>query len=185
MLSLSTTCVLDAGRIRLLHPSGSSNVLLCYACLPLQQIRMIALSAVSLCKHCQRVSFFRDALDAALHSHRPDVVHSMLDELAARGGLHAALAGRDAGSLLPLLKHLQKYITDPRHSSSLSGVTARILDLYAPVVHTNEEVGDSLLHVIYAQYTLLSCAPHGVCHLTKVICLVSMLAMDNVKSGGD
>lgn len=83
----------------------------------------------------------RDALDAALHTHRPDVIHSMLDELAARGGLHAALAGRDAASLLPLLRHLRKYITDPRHSSSLSGVAARILDLYAPVVHTNEQVG--------------------------------------------
>lgn len=82
----------------------------------------------------------RDALDAALHTYRPDVVHSMLDELAARGGLHAALAGRDAASLLPLLRHLKKYITDPRHSSSLAGVAARVLDLYAPVVHTNEQV---------------------------------------------
>jgi hypothetical protein len=64
----------------------------------------------------------------------------LLDELAARGGLHAALAGRDAASLLPLLRHLSKHITDPRHSASLSGVAARVLDLYAPVVHTDERV---------------------------------------------
>jgi hypothetical protein len=83
---------------------------------------------------------YRDTLDSALSTQRPDVVHSLLDELAARGGLHSALAGRDAASLLPLLRHLTKHITDPRHSASLSGVAARVLDLYAPVVHTDERV---------------------------------------------
>jgi U3 small nucleolar RNA-associated protein 15 len=64
----------------------------------------------------------------------------MLDELAARGGLHVALSGREAAGLLPLLRHLTKYITDPRHTASLSGVAARLLDIYAPVVHTNPTV---------------------------------------------
>ncbi|WIA16183.1 hypothetical protein OEZ85_012896 [Tetradesmus obliquus] len=87
---------------------------------------------------------YRDALDSALSTQRADVIHSLLDELAARGGLHSALAGRDAASLLPLLRHLSKHITDPRHSASLAGVAARVLDLYAPVVHTDERVDAAL-----------------------------------------
>lgn len=82
----------------------------------------------------------RDALDAALATRRPDVVHAMLDELSARGGLHTALAGRDAAGLLPLLRHLAKYIADPRHSAALAGVAGQLLDIYAPVVHTHAQV---------------------------------------------
>ena len=63
----------------------------------------------------------------------------MLDELAARGGLQAALAGRGPVQLLPLLHHITRHIADPRHSSSLAGVIARLLELYAPVVHTSAE----------------------------------------------
>ncbi|KAF8055723.1 utp15 [Scenedesmus sp. PABB004] len=83
---------------------------------------------------------YRDALDAALATARPDVVHSMLEELAARGGLHGALAGRPAAGLLPLLRHLARWIADPRHAASLAGVASRVVDIYAPVVHTNAEV---------------------------------------------
>jgi hypothetical protein len=36
------------------------------------------------------------------------VVDALLEELAARGGLHAALAGRGAAGLLPLLRHLAR-----------------------------------------------------------------------------
>jgi U3 small nucleolar RNA-associated protein 15 len=64
----------------------------------------------------------------------------MLEELAARAGLHAALSGREAPALLPLLRHLTRHVTDPRHAGVLSGVAARVLDIYAPVVHTHEEV---------------------------------------------
>lgn len=64
----------------------------------------------------------------------------MLDELAARAGLHAALANRSPQQLLPLLRHLARHITDPRHSQVLSGVAVRVLDLYAAAVHTDAEV---------------------------------------------
>jgi U3 small nucleolar RNA-associated protein 15 len=64
----------------------------------------------------------------------------MLEELSARAGLQAALSSREPAALLPLLRHLAKHITDPRHSAVLSGVAARLLDIYAPVVHTHEEV---------------------------------------------
>lgn len=87
---------------------------------------------------------YRDALDAALATREPGVVHSMLDELAARGGLQAALAGRGPVQLLPLLHHITRHIADPRHSSSLAGVIARLLELYAPVVHTSAEVDAAL-----------------------------------------
>jgi hypothetical protein len=85
-------------------------------------------------------------------------VHSLLDELAARGGLQSALVGRDAASLLPLLRHLTKHITDPRHSASLSGVAARVLDVYAPVVHTDERVRTVYLwgRAVAASYWTLS-----------------------------
>lgn len=50
----------------------------------------------------------RDALDAALATKQPGVVDALLEEVAARGGLHAALGGRDAARLLPLLRHLAR-----------------------------------------------------------------------------
>lgn len=64
----------------------------------------------------------------------------MLEELAARAGLHAALANRAPQQLLPLLQHLTRHITDPRHSQVLAGVAARVLDLYATSVHADPEV---------------------------------------------
>jgi U3 small nucleolar RNA-associated protein 15 len=67
-------------------------------------------------------------------------VHSLLQELAARSGLHAALAGRAPQQLLPLLRHLSRHITDPRHSQVLAGVAARVLDLYATAVVADPEV---------------------------------------------
>ncbi|KAI8472262.1 MAG: WD40-repeat-containing domain protein [Monoraphidium minutum] len=87
---------------------------------------------------------YRDALDAALATKQPGVVDALLEEAAARGGLHAALAGRDAAGLLPLLRHLARYITDPRHAATLSGVAGRLLDLYTPVVATDARVDAAL-----------------------------------------
>ena len=42
--------------------------------------------------------------------------------------------GRDAQGLLPLLTHLVKHITDPRHADLFLGVANRLLDIYAPAV---------------------------------------------------
>ena len=81
-----------------------------------------------------------EALDSALSTQRPEVVHSMLEELASCAGLHAALANRAPQQLLPLLQHLTRHITDPRHSQVLTGVAARVLDLYASCVHADPEV---------------------------------------------
>ncbi len=54
---------------------------------------------------------YRDALDAALATKRPDAVASVLEELAARGGLGAALGNRDAESLAPLLAYVTRWVT--------------------------------------------------------------------------
>jgi len=83
---------------------------------------------------------YRDALNAALATGRPGVVDAVFEELAARGALAAAVGGRDAATLIPLLKHLAKYITDPRHTAVLSGVVHRVLDTYATVVHADKQV---------------------------------------------
>lgn len=45
-----------------------------------------------------------------------------------------AAGGRDAQGLLPLLTHLVKHLSDPRHSDLFIGIANRILDIYAPAV---------------------------------------------------
>ena len=80
---------------------------------------------------------YRAALDAALASGRPEVVASVLDELAARAGLNAALGSRDEASLAPLLAHVGRHIADPRHTRLLAGVAHRLLDAYGSVVRTH------------------------------------------------
>lgn len=52
-----------------------------------------------------------DALDAALHTHRPEVVVSVLEELLGRGGLQSAVSGRHAEALCPILDFLTKCVT--------------------------------------------------------------------------
>ncbi|KAK9841941.1 hypothetical protein WJX81_000200 [Elliptochloris bilobata] len=87
---------------------------------------------------------YRAALDAALASGRPEVVASVLGELAARAGLSAALGGRDEASLAPLLAHVARHIADPRHTRLLAGVAHRLLDAYGSVVGASPEVDHRL-----------------------------------------
>ncbi|GIL86712.1 hypothetical protein Vretimale_19807 [Volvox reticuliferus] len=91
---------------------------------------------------------YREALDAALATRQPQVVVSLLEELAARGGLVAALAGRNAEGLRPLLRHLVKYIGEPRYTKLLSNVGHRLLDTYAEVVGASPAV-DRLLRALH------------------------------------
>ena len=79
---------------------------------------------------------YRAALDAAVAARQPGAVDALLEELAARGALDAALGGRayDAASLVPLLRHLARHVCDPRHAATLAGAAARVVDLYAPSV---------------------------------------------------
>lgn len=74
---------------------------------------------------------YREALDAALETNRAEIVSAVVEELVSRGALGPALGGRDVDSLLPLLKHISKYISDPRYTHNLCALSHRILDLYA------------------------------------------------------
>ncbi|CAK0783260.1 hypothetical protein CVIRNUC_006459 [Coccomyxa viridis] len=83
---------------------------------------------------------YRAALDAALKTEQVEVVANVLEELAARSGLGAALGGRDAQQLVPLLAHLQKHIVDPRHANLFIGILNRVLDAYGPALGVSEDV---------------------------------------------
>ncbi|GBF88130.1 hypothetical protein Rsub_00842 [Raphidocelis subcapitata] len=87
---------------------------------------------------------YRDALDAALATRQAGVVDALLEELAARGGLPAALSGRDAAGLLPLVRHLARHVANPRHAATLAGVAARVVDAYAPAVATDARLDAAL-----------------------------------------
>lgn len=88
---------------------------------------------------------YREALDAAISTARPEVVGSLVEELAARSGLPAALGGRDAAGLLPLLHCLCKFLVDPRYSRLLTGVAHRVLDAYSGEVGVSAEVDKQLV----------------------------------------
>lgn len=83
---------------------------------------------------------YREALDAALATRRPEVVASVLQELAARGGLGVALAGRGAAALLPLAAHLRRHIADPRHAAHLAAVAHRLLDQHGCALGRDADV---------------------------------------------
>ena len=51
--------------------------------------------------------------------------------MVTRGALSAALSGRDAESLLPVIEHIAKYITDPRHTQVMCAMCHRLLDSYS------------------------------------------------------
>mmetsp|Transcript_5412 Transcript_5412/g.11948 ORF Transcript_5412/g.11948 Transcript_5412/m.11948 type:complete len:530 (-) Transcript_5412:1074-2663(-) len=87
---------------------------------------------------------YRDALSEALETRKAEVVVSVLEELAARGGLDGALGGRDAASLTSLLRFLCKFITEPRHTKLLCNVVHRVLDMYASVVGVSAEVDERM-----------------------------------------
>lgn len=87
---------------------------------------------------------YREALDAALETKEAPVVASVIEELAARSGLNAALGGRDANGLAPLLRHLHRHMCDPRHARLLIDVAHRVLDMYGGVVGLAEPVDKAL-----------------------------------------
>ena len=80
------------------------------------------------------------ALDAALATRSAVVVSSTLGELAQRGGLRVALAGRDPESLEPLLEFLVKHTPTPKYTSLLADVAHVLLDVYGPVIGRSRRV---------------------------------------------
>jgi len=85
-----------------------------------------------------------EALDAALSTHMPEVIVSVVEELIQRGGLQSAISGRHAESLVPILDFLIKYVTEPRYSQLLVGVTECMLDVYGSVIGQSQKVDKKL-----------------------------------------
>jgi len=84
------------------------------------------------------------ALDEALATNSAASVCAVLDALCQRGALTAALCGRDAPALLPLLAFLTRSIADPRHAPLLLGVAGRLLDVYTAAVGADAAVDAAL-----------------------------------------
>ena len=104
---------------------------------------------IHLAAHDRMLKQFRygDALDAALHIGRAEVVAAVIEEVGRRGGLQRALANRDDESLLPILEYIEKNISKPRHTVQMVNIANRIVDLYGGDVGASATV-DSALHRI-------------------------------------
>jgi U3 small nucleolar RNA-associated protein 15 len=97
--------------------------------------------------HALRRFRYGEALDAALAGGRAEVVAAVLEEIARRGGLKTALAGRDAAGLEPVLRFVARHVANPRHSRQLAGVTARVLDIYGGEIGASPTVDNALRRI--------------------------------------
>lgn len=78
-----------------------------------------------------RAFAYAKALDAAVFTHKPEVLLSVVDELIARKALRNAVSGLDSGQLGALLKVVKRYIDLPHFTGRLSQVCNVILDVHA------------------------------------------------------
>ncbi|GHP07270.1 hypothetical protein PPROV_000601100 [Pycnococcus provasolii] len=88
---------------------------------------------------------YAEALDAALETRRAAVVHAVLEELATRGGLAHAVAGRDAASVSRLVIFATRHLHHARYASSMLGVLARVVSEYGAAVGASAELDRALL----------------------------------------
>ncbi|CAB9504635.1 associated protein 15 homolog [Seminavis robusta] len=91
---------------------------------------------------CLKQFNYGEALDEALETRNPQVVVAVLEELGKRRGLKIALSSRDEESLEPLLSFLVRYVTRPRFSSVLIGVSHMLIDIYSDVAGQSELVDE-------------------------------------------
>ncbi|CAG2252147.1 UTP15 [Mytilus edulis] len=89
---------------------------------------------------------YSKALDAAIHvrTKEPEVTVSVIQELIRREGLKPALAARDDKSLGFIIRFIQRNISNPRFTSTLTDVAGVLLDMYNSHIGQCAEV-DSLL----------------------------------------
>ncbi|CAC5394696.1 UTP15 [Mytilus coruscus] len=89
---------------------------------------------------------YSKALDAAIHvrSKEPEVTVSVVQELIRREGLKPALAARDDKSLGFIIRFIQRNISNPRFTSTLTDVAGVLLDMYNSHIGQCAEV-DALL----------------------------------------
>lgn len=92
-------------------------------------------------RHLKNFEYGR-ALDAALETLNPIIIHSLIAELIHRSSLHVALRDRDESRLLPLLTHCHKYILDARFSAEVAAAMGAVVDSYGAVLCECWELGD-------------------------------------------
>ena len=91
---------------------------------------------------CLKQFKYGDALDEALETRIPQVVVAVLEELGKRRGLRIALANRDEESLEPVLAFMVRYVTRPRFTNVLIGVTHVLIDIYGEVAGQSETIDE-------------------------------------------
>ena len=94
-------------------------------------------------KHLRR---FRhgEALDAALATGRPEVVAAVLEELAARGAVESAVAGKDEVAAGELLAFLARFTARPRFAPSFLGAAAAAAECYGAVAAASPACAEAL-----------------------------------------
>ena len=85
---------------------------------------------------------YSDALDEALATRIPRTVVAVLEELGKRQGLTIALSNRDEETLEPILSFIVRYITRPRFSALLIGVTNILINIYSEVTGQSEMIDE-------------------------------------------
>ncbi|KAK4249108.1 UTP15 C terminal-domain-containing protein [Corynascus novoguineensis] len=81
-----------------------------------------------------------EVIDMTDAQYQPVTALTLLVALRHRSALREALEGRDEISVLPLLKWVSKYITDPRYLSICVDVSFHLLDLYSEHVGGSAEL---------------------------------------------
>lgn len=111
--------------------------------------RVLRQRRIHLAAHDRMLKQFRygDALDAALHMRRSEVIAAVIEEVGRRGGLQKALANRDDESLLPILEYIEKNIAKPRHTAQMVNIANRIIDIYGGDVGASATVDNSLRRI--------------------------------------
>ncbi|XP_052792545.1 U3 small nucleolar RNA-associated protein 15 homolog [Mya arenaria] len=85
------------------------------------------------------------ALESKLRATMPQVTVGVMQELARRGALRSAIAGREGGQLKSLLSFIRKNISNPQLMPTLIDVTNIILDIYGSQMGRSS-VLDTALH---------------------------------------
>ncbi|EAA28805.1 WD40 repeat-like protein [Neurospora crassa] len=81
-------------------------------------------------------------LDLSSPEYQPVTALSVLVALRHRSALREALEGRDEVTVLPLLKWVIKYISDPRYATVCVDVAFQLFDIYSEYVGGSSELAD-------------------------------------------
>jgi U3 small nucleolar RNA-associated protein 15 len=91
-----------------------------------------------------RAARYQEALDQALESGDRAVIMTVLQALIHRSALRAAIGGRTAKSLMPLLRWTTKHVGEPRSVELATEVATMMLDEYAEHCGESREIDTGL-----------------------------------------